>query len=134
MAWPRPPGIQPTAFLQKPKIWSVTPPLFMMLPARIKKARAIRVKELGPAIVRVSTMLMLSPKTVQYSTALHIMQKATGIPMMRNRKNKPNNNAIVGILLSSYSAASAAASGWAMVYTMRIISTRIYKMAITKPA
>ena len=39
-AWPRPPGIEPTHAEQARKIFRVTPPVFIILAARMKKGMA----------------------------------------------------------------------------------------------
>ena len=94
LACPKPPGIHPTSFSQNPKIRSVTPPRFMIFPAKIKKPNASKVKELEPATALERSILMLSPCTKEYIIELQIMQNATGIFMSKNPKNRINNNAI----------------------------------------
>ena len=51
LAWPKPPGIQPTSSLQASKIFSVILPAFIRLPARMNSGTAISRKESTPLTI-----------------------------------------------------------------------------------
>ena len=51
LAWPRPPGIQPTSSLAVSKSFSVILPAFIRLPARMNRGTAISKKESIPLTI-----------------------------------------------------------------------------------
>ena len=51
LAWPRPPGIQPTSSLAVSKIFSVILPAFIRLPARMNRGTAMSRKESTPLTI-----------------------------------------------------------------------------------
>ena len=77
---PIPPGMCPTTALAKRKIRVVTPPVFIRLPARMKKGIASSVKPVVEAYIRCGSIVRreLSPRPVKNATAVRPMATAMG--------------------------------------------------------
>ena len=87
LAWPRPPGIQPTSSLAVSKIFSVILPAFIRLPARMNRGTAISRKESMPLTIFWPMTTKGYPRDRHPSTAEAPMEMLIGTPMTRRSTN-----------------------------------------------
>ena len=78
--WPSPPGMWPTSARAKRKIRLVIPPVFIRLPARMKKGTASSVKPVVPEYMRCGSMAskLPCPRPTKKPTAVSPMATAMG--------------------------------------------------------
>ena len=94
LAWASPPVICPTSLPQKSKMRSVTSPLFIRFPARIKPGTANRVNVLAPSVRRCTSMIRAMSLDMKYRVPLHRRQNAMGHPNTISSKKLISNTAI----------------------------------------
>ncbi len=102
VTWPSPPRICPTRHWAKCTRRCVIPPVFMRLPARMKKGIASSVKLVVPEYMRAGSMSRTSvcPSPTKKITAVKPMQSAMGSPIRMKRKSTAKMAAVIMGLVS----------------------------------
>ena len=102
VTWPSPPRICPTRHWAKWTRRCVIPPVFMRLPARMKKGIASSVKLVVPEYMRAGSISRTSvcPSPTKKITAVKPMQTAMGSPSKMKRKSTAKMAAVIMGLVS----------------------------------
>ena len=97
VTWPSPPRMCPTRHWAKWTSRCVIPPVFIRLPARMKKGMARRVKLVVPEYMRAGSISRTSacPSATKKITAVSPMHRAMGRPSMTNRSNTAKMAAVI---------------------------------------
>jgi hypothetical protein len=82
LTWPSPPVKWPTRARAKPKMRSVTPPVFIAMPARMKQGTASSGKESMPPISRCGAEVIVWPSIISQTMPMKMSENATGMLAM----------------------------------------------------
>ena len=106
LAWAREPGIQPTNSFAKFTRRLAIPPLFMMLPARMKRGMASREKLSTPLFIFCMVMNVIwSQDRLEMAVAMDAITMLTEIGQLRNSRmpNTANRMTVVSPILITHS-------------------------------